>query len=401
MTVPRASGSIAFASLVSLGAQLLFGLAMLRLFTPQAVGEFSVVSQVAFLWMTLALAQSHLKLLADIQQQPNPALRAALRGSLLRLTLLLPVVWVGVRFSGLAQTGQALGWAAVLALLQLGWYLAQPLTLRAASIRSIALGRAVPPVIALVVASVIGSVMHEPGAIALLLAAASGYAAGALWLLPAYAVAAQDAGRPSTTLSASNISQADDRRTSLRLIHSAADALTGTAIVLVWQRGYGSSDAGYLAVLLRMLGFVPGLIHTAWAQVLLAHGALRRRHSAVTGTGGALMVVALAAAAAFLSRMQWLPSAWSGVLPYLLPLVLWQAAACLPAAFAHRPFVQGRASSYSYAAIGFDALQLLALCGPLFLGFEIGPIKHLWLLAGLSTCGLLGLGLWLARPLNH
>ncbi|UUZ69971.1 hypothetical protein LP416_12585 [Polaromonas sp. P2-4] len=48
MKLPRASGPIALASIVSLGAQVLFSLVMLRLFAPQAVGEFSVISQIAF-----------------------------------------------------------------------------------------------------------------------------------------------------------------------------------------------------------------------------------------------------------------------------------------------------------------------------------------------------------------
>jgi hypothetical protein len=77
--------------------------------------------------------------------------------------------------------------------------------------------------------------------------------------------------------------------------------------------------------------------------------------------------------------------------------VLWQAAACLTAAFSHRPFEQGRAGVYSYAAISFDALQLLMVCGPLLFGLELSPIEHVWLLAGISTTGLLMLGLWLSR----
>jgi hypothetical protein len=304
--LPRASGPIALASVVSLGAQLLFSLAMLKLFAPQAVGEFSVISQIAFFWMTLALAQAPLKLLADIQQPPIPALRAGLRSSLLRLTLLLPIVWVGVWFAGLAQIGQALSWAALLAVLQLSWYLAQPLTLRTASIKATALARAVPPLIALAMASAIGSLWPEAGATTLLLAAASGYAAGAMWLLPAYTMAPQQA-TPAANTSGPETFQADDRSTTLRLVHTAGDALTGTAILLVWQRSHGAVEAGYLAVLLRMLGFVPGVIHTAWAQVLLAHGASRHQHSALAGLAGALLVAALALAGAFALWLQWLP----------------------------------------------------------------------------------------------
>lgn len=401
MNLPRASSLIALASVVSLGAQLLFALAMLRLFAPGSVGEFSVISQIAFFWMTLALAQSPLKLLADIGQPPIPALRTALRASLLRLGLLLPLAWVGIRLSGLDPTGQALGWAALLALLQLSWYLAQPLTLRTGSIKSTALGRAAPPVVALAMAGALGSLWPDAGSTALLLAAASGFAAGAMWLLPAYTAAPQRAGRAATTGAPSISSQADNRGTPLRLAHAAADALAGTAILLVWQRSHGAAEAGYLAVLLRMLGFVPALIHTAWAQVLLVEGASRHRHSALVALGGAVSVAAMALAGSFALRIQWFPDAWRGVLPYMLPLVLWQAAACLFAAFSHRPFAQGRAAGYSYAAISFDALQLLAVCGPMLFGLRISPVEHVWLLAGLSTSGLLTLGLWLARPAHR
>lgn len=395
MKLPRAAIPIALASAVSLGAQVLFSLMMLRLFAPQAVGEFSVISQIAFFWMTLALAQSPLKLLADRHRPPVQALRAALSGSLLRLGLLLPLAWAGVQFSGLAQTGQVLGWATLLALLQLGWYLAQPLTLRTASARSTALGRAVPPVIALAVAGVVGSLWPQAGSTSLLLAATSGYAVGALWLLPARNAAAPSTGAAARVPLAPT--QADNRSTALRLAHTAADALTGVAIMLVWQRSHGAAEAGYLAVLLRVLGFVPTMIHAAWAQVLLAQGTRRHAHPLWVGLVGALATGSLGLACAVAVQMQWLAASWAGLLPYVLPIVLWQAGACLLAACSHLPFQRGRASAFSYAAIGFDALQLLVLCAPLALGYSIQAGTHAWWVGGMSAAGLLGLSLLLAR----
>lgn len=400
MKLPRASVPIALASAVSLAAQVLFSLLMLRLFMPQAVGEFAVISQIAFFWMTLALAQSPLKLLAD-RLHPVHSLSAALHGSLLRLSMLLPLAWVGMQFSGLDQIGQSLGWAALLALLQLGWYLAQPLTLKTGSTRSTAWARALPPVIALAAAGVLGSLWPQVGAAGLLLAAASGYAVGALWLLPIRREFRQRTSPETRPLLQPAASAMDDRSTALRLAHTAADALTSTAILLLWQRSHGATEVGYLAVLLRLLGFVPGVIHAAWAQVLLADGTSRRRSAAMAGLGGAILVAALALACTFALRMQWLPSAWAGVLPYLLPLALWQAAACLPAAFSHLPFQHGRARPYSHAAMGFDALQLLVLCAPLVFGLPLSPTEHAWWLSGVSAAGLLTLGLWLARLRNH
>lgn len=395
MKLPRASVPIALASAVSLGAQVLFSLVMLRLFTPQAVGEFSVVSQIAFFWMTLALAQSPIKLLADVHQPPMLALRAALRASLLRLAWLLPLVWLGVLFSGLAQTAQVLGWAALLAVLQLGWYLAQPFTLRLASVRSTALARALPPVLALVVAGLLARLWPQAGSINLLLAAASGYAVGSLWLIPAGQT--QDAGNAGSAGLPTTSTQADNRSVMLRLAHTAADALTGTAIILVWQRSHGAAEAGYLAVLLRILGFVPTLIHAAWAQVLLAQGTRRNASPLWVGLTGAMLTGMLGLTCVVAVHMQWLNTSWTGLLPVMLPIVLWQAGACLLAACCHLPFQQDRANTFSYAAIGFDAMQLLVLCTPLALGLTLTAVAQAWWLGGVSTIGLLVLTWFVIR----
>jgi hypothetical protein len=395
MKLPRASLPIALASAVSLGAQVLFSLVMLRLFAPQAVGEFSVISQIAFFWMTLALAQSPLKLLADVHRPAVQALRSALRGSLLRWLLLLPLAWLGVHLSALAQTDQVLGWAALLALLQLGWYLAQPLTLRIASTRSTAWGRALPPVVALMVAGAVGTVWPQAGSSSLLLAAASGYAVGALWLLQArhartVPVTAEAGLTPVPT-------QADNRSAMLRLAHTSADALTGVAIVLVWQRSHGAAQAGYLAVLLRVLGFVPTMIHAAWAQVLLAQGTRRHISPLWIALGGAVATATLGLVCVLAVQMQWLAASWTGLAPYVLPLVLWQAGACLLAACSHLPFQRGRARAFSLAAISFDALQLVVLCTPLIVGYAVDATTHAWWVGAISTAGLLALSAMLLR----
>ncbi len=393
MKLPRASLPIALASAVSLGAQVAFSLVMLRLFAPQAVGEFSVISQIAFFWMTLALAQSPLKLLADMHLPAVQALRAALGESLKRWTLLLPLAWLGVVLSGLLQATQVLAWAALLALLQLGWYLAQPLTLRRASTRSTAWGRALPPVVAAAVAGAVGMKWPQAGSTSLLLAAAAGYAVGALWLLQARnsdgVPVNKDAGlTPAPT-------QADNRSAFLRLMHTSADALTGVALVLVWQRSHGAAQAGYLTALLRVLGFVPATIHAAWAQVLLAQGARRHTSPLWVGLLGAAATAALGLICMAAVQLQWLTASWSGLLPYVIPVALWQASACMLAACSHLPFQQGRASAFSYAAIGFDALQLLVLLAPWLVGYSPDAATHAAWLGGVSTLALLGLSSWL------
>jgi hypothetical protein len=393
--LPSASIPIALASAVSLVAQLLFSLLMLRLFAPQAVGEFSVISQIAFFWMTLALAQSPLKLLADVHLPTLPALRAALASSLLRMAWLAPLVSVGVLFSSVAQTGQVLAWALLLALLQMAWYLAQPLTLRIASIRSSALARALPPLVALLVAGALGSLWPQAGSACLLAAAASGYAVGGLWLLPV---------RKGVTLDANTApilgaqTQADPRSATLRLAHTTADAVTGVALLLVWQRSHGTVEAGYLAAMLRVLGFVPTLIYAAWAQVLLAQGTRQHDSPLWVGLGGALVTGLLGLACVIALRLQWLAPSWAGLLPYVLPLVLWQAGACLLAAYSHLPFQLGRANAFSYAAIGFDALQWVLLLTPLVFGYPVAAAEHVWWLGGCSAIGLLMLIVTVTRP---
>ncbi|NOJ99275.1 hypothetical protein HMI51_41085, partial [Corallococcus coralloides] len=108
MKLPRATLAVALGSAVSLAAQALFSLVMLRWFTPQAVGTFSVVGQIAFFWMTLALAQSPLTLLADAHVPARQALRSALAASLRRMLWLAPAVVAAVAWSRLPSPAWAL-----------------------------------------------------------------------------------------------------------------------------------------------------------------------------------------------------------------------------------------------------------------------------------------------------
>ena len=103
-TVPAALGS-----LVSLAAQALMALFLLKLFEPQAVGVFSVIAQLAFGWSTLALAQSPVSLLANQHLSALPAARQAWQASLRRWGWLAPVallaaVWASGGTSSVTQT---------------------------------------------------------------------------------------------------------------------------------------------------------------------------------------------------------------------------------------------------------------------------------------------------------
>lgn len=104
MNLPRTSLTTAMASAVSLAAQAIFSLVMLQFFGPKDVGEFSVVSQIAFFWITLALAQSPLSLLADVHRPPGLALRMALGASVLRLLVLMPLAWMAVNLAEISRS---------------------------------------------------------------------------------------------------------------------------------------------------------------------------------------------------------------------------------------------------------------------------------------------------------
>lgn len=381
----RTSLVMAGASLTSLAAQAFMGLAMLHFFTPAAAGSFAIVAQVAFFWVTLALAQSPLQLLADAHLPPRQALHAALRASLLRWLLLLPLVAVAVWWAAPEQGLPAvIAWAGLLALLQLGWYLAQPWALRTASSASAACARAAPPVLALALAAGLGTYWGANSATGLLAAAAGGYALGALWLLD---------GSRTDNPPQSATTQADDRSTFLRMAHAVMDSMAGAALVLAWQRLHGAAEASYLAVLLRLFGFLPAIVHAAWAQVLLAQARPSRLRSLGVGLGAALLTGLIGLIGTTLLQATPLAPTWHGLVPYILPMVLWQGSACIFAALSHRPFQQGQARHYSLLTIGFNAVQFTVLLAPV--GWT--PQVHLWWLTGLCTAGLLLLSAWMAK----
>lgn len=391
---------MALGSMASLAAQALLGLAMLHYFTPQAAGRFAVVAQIAFFWVTLALAQAPLQLLADAHRPPGEALHTALRSSAWRWLGLLPLVLVAIWLSAIEQPVIAAAWAALMALLQLAWYLAQPWTLRTGSSASAALVRCAPPVIALVLsvaAALAWPSSQGSSANSLLVAASSGYAIGALWLLSALRPQPRHTTHittaPANTTAA--VHQGDRRSTSLRLAHTAMDAIAGTALLLVWQRLHGVAETSYLAMLLRLLGFIPAIVHTAWTQVLLAHVRTARWQSLAVGASAAAAAALAGVMGALLLQTTSLAAAWGGMLPYVLPLVLWQGSACISAAVSHRPFQHGRESHYSWFAMTLQGLQLIVLLLPALHMVNWPPLTHLWWLAGTSCAGLLALTAWM------
>ena len=388
------SRAIALSSAAAFGTQVAFALITLRLFTPQEVGEFSVISQIGFFWMTLALAQSQLSLLANQHMPAHTAAQHAWRASAWRGLALLPVAALAVWFSQLAMW-PTLMWALLLAFCQMGWMLAQSFTLRVDCAWQQAAVRVLPPLTAAATAlttALAGASFGWSGP-SLVLSALAGYAVGAAWLVPALRARAS---HTSSNAATDRPTQADPRSAALRMVHTLVDALLATAIILVWQRLYGAEETGWMSALLRVLGFVPAVVHMAWAQVALAHG--RSTTSPWwLGLGGFACVIALGLSCAVALYQGWLDPRWHGVWTYIAPLVLWQGTACLSAAFSHRPFQTQSASAYSWACIALSAFQTIALLAPIGLVPSIDAEQHMAGFAGVSSLGLLGLTAWMAK----
>ncbi len=404
LKLPRASHTVALSSLVAFGTQIAFALLMLRLFTPEEVGEFSVLSQIGFFWMTLALAQAPLSLLANAHTPADQALRLAWQSSVRRGLLLLPFAALALWLSHF-NLWPSLLWVLLLAFFQMGNLLSQSYSLRAGGAWQQAAVRVLPPLTAALFA-LTTNLRDIP---VLVIAAILGYAVGSAWLVPVLCQAPDSTSRQ----------QSDTRSATLRMAHTLADALLATALVVVWQRLYGAQETGWMTALLRVLGFVPAVVHMAWAQVVLAQGAhekldiethasapsknllsttRQRHHKAAVWLGLTAFsaVVVLGGVCALALNWQWLDPRWEGVWVYILPLVLWQGSACLSAAFSHRPFQTHAAARYSWACMGLALLQAVVLLCPLALSIPIDASAHMMVFAAVSSLGLVGLTAWMA-----
>jgi len=367
---------VALSSAVAFALQVALALLMLRYFSPEEVGMFSVISQIGFFWTTLALAQTPLRLLANHGASVFDDARHAWVSSLQRFVWLSPVAALAVWWSGLSFVN-ALLWALLLSLCQLTWMLAQSMRLRMEGVWAQAGVRVLPPLMALLVA--VAAVFMQWSGPALLVAALLGYAVGAAWLLPALhpywqakfgsvstkpdRVALSPVLQASSHEAIASVS-GDNRSTTMRMAHTLADALLATAIVVVWQRLYGAQETGWMAAPLRVLGFVPAVVHMAWAQVLLAQPQHARTNPLWVGLAGFASVALLGAGCAFALEFGWLGEQWQGVWTYLLPLVVWQGSACLAAAFSHLPFENHKARKYSWACMAVAGVQGVVLLAP-------------------------------------
>jgi uncharacterized membrane protein YqaE (UPF0057 family) len=312
----------------------------------------------------------------------------------------------------------ALLWALLLAFCQMGWMLAQSFTLRVGSAWQQAAVRVLPPVTAAttaLTAVLLGASVGWSGP-TLVLSALLGYAMGAAWLVPALRAResnaannvfhSQTSATPASTTDAYQTEkppQSDTRSATLRMAHTLVDALLATAVIVVWQRMYGAEETGWMSTLLRVLGFLPAVVHMAWAQVALAKGQhTDNRITAMASTwllglGAFACVIVLGLSCAMALYFEWLDPRWHGVRPYIAPLMLWQGSACLSAAFSHRPFQTQSANVYSWACMALGLLQAVVLLAPIGLAQPIDAVQHMTAFALVSGLGLLGLTVWMSR----
>ncbi len=397
------TGPAALGSLVSLGAQAAMALFLLGLFEPQAVGVFSVVAQIAFGWATLALAQSPVSLLANQHLAALPAARQAWRSSLGRWLWLAPAAalaaWWAAPAAADPQTpawATPLAWAAAIAMVQMGWLLAQSLTLRLHAPWSVAAVRMLPPVVAAALAATAALALDWRSSSALTTAALAGYAVGALWLLPALrAPLAQTVVAPEFKANTHSAAAGDARSERLKFTHTLSDVLVATALATHWASVYGPAQAGCLLILLRVMGFIPALVSTAWAQVVLSRPQAQRPSSGLAALAGALAVAAVGLLTGLALQTGGLAGPWSALQDYLWPVVLWQMAASVMAAASHRPFVHGQAARYTHQCLTMNAVQALIVLLPPWLGWPLQT--HLWALAGFLCVALTLQALWAAR----
>ena len=380
---------VALSSAVAFALQIALALLMLRYFSPEEVGMFSVISQIGFFWTTLALAQTPLRLLANHGASVFDDARHAWVSSLQRFVWLSPIAALAVWWSGFSFVN-ALWWALLLSLCQLTWMLAQSMRLRMVGAWAQMGVRVLPPLMALLVAA--SAVFMQWSGPALLAAALLGYAVGAAWLLPSLLtywqakfvnistepneVALSSALQDPSYVVIAPVS-GDNRSAALRMAHTLADGLLATAIVVVWQRLYGAQETGWMTAPLRMMGFVPAVVHMAWAQVLLAQPQLARTNPSWVGLAGFASVALLGVGCEVALDFGWLGEQWQGVRRYLLPLVVWQGSACMVAAFSHFPFESQNARKYSWVCIGMAGVQGSVLLAPVLFSSNYSAKFHM------------------------
>jgi hypothetical protein len=180
------------------------------------------------------------------------------------------------------------------------------------------------------------------------------------------------------------------------MLHTLSDGLAATALALSWPAHYGAQEAGWLLALLRILSFIPALVHTAWAQVVLSSATKVQLRPLQVAWAASALVLGVGVLAQLALTWGWLDERWQGLLAYVWPLVLWQTAACFVAAHAHLPFQKGLAAGHSWLCVVMNA-GFIALCVVLPWASTLSASTHMAWLSSYMLLSLAGLTLWVAK----
>jgi len=383
--LPTRSLPLAIANVTSFAVQGLFAVLLLGLFKPDQVALYLVISQIAFFWNGLALAQSNNAIITNRFDCLNQAARDAWRKSMLRLVFIAPLAYIAILASDFGAPGSQLSkasdgaavlfiWAAAISICQMTWYLAQAYLLRAGTVKQSAWVRALPALVSVILAS-IGGLMRYDGSV-LLMAGLAGFAVGALFLLPAWLRTLPTPGNDNTR----PVSQRDDRSTLLRLIYTLLDGIFFTGLAVVWHSAYGAEEAGWLLILMRLLGFVPSLVSSTWHQVVLAAPEEKKIRGLWVALASSALVVLITATIWLLARHLLLPVRWVGIVHYAWPAALWQTSGCFAATFGYLAFARGRAVLLSKLSCVLYGIVLGVLIIPVFTS-NLTAVSHFQILA--------------------
>ena len=236
----------------------------------------------------------------------------------------------------------------------------------------------------------------------LLVSACLGYLAGAFWMRLAFqpepladVALASEAGSDLQPAKPAAPTSSDPRSARLKILHTLTDGLAATALALSWPAHYGVQEAGWMLALLRVLSFIPALVHTAWAQVVLSSDTQVRLRPIHVAFGASALVLGVGALAQLALALGWLDVRWQGLSTYVWPLVLWQTAACFVAAHAHLPFQKGLATKHSWLCVGMNA-GFIALCLILPWSSTLSASTHMAWLSAYMLLSLAALTLWVA-----
>lgn len=385
--LPARSTPLAIANIAAFAIQGLFALLLLGLFEPSQVATFLVISQIAFFWHNLAMAQSNTTLLANAYKDLRRATRSVTTKSIARLLLLLPLASLALFLSGLQSSEQRLihlvAWTIAIALLQMCWYIVQAYTLRCGTGRQSAIIRVLPPLTAATLA-IAGKLQGWPIPV-LLFSTAVGFGTGAIWLLDVWrknSVAGHHAPHSRK--------QHDDRSSTLKIAYTFVDGLFFTGLSVYWQKNYGSDHAAWLLTLMRLLGFIPALVHTSWQQVILAAPEQKNIRSIWIALASSLIVLLVGVSIYLLSQSSLLPSHWQGLQLYVLPVVLWQTGACFSITYTHMVFSKRKANLFSTLVIAAQAVGLLILIAPTLFTEPLPAPQHFLALSITYTVLMIG-----------